>query len=133
MISLLNTLSFDMVSKTTIRHIKDSKENKDEIDTFINEYLKQNINQCDDTNRWIFAQEYTKNLPIKIVDSIVHKYGNYKIANDLVEFYFEIYKHMEFVFEKHINMIEQEADENIKRNMTTLILFNAITYSSFLY
>lgn len=130
MLTLTNTLSFDMVSKTTIRH---RKENKDEVDKFINEYLIQDINQGDDKNRWIFVNNYTKNLPIEIVDKIIKQYGNDKIVNDLVEYYFEIYKHMEFVFDKHISMIEKEADENIKRNMTSLILFNAITYSSFLY
>jgi hypothetical protein len=126
----LSSLSFDMVSKTTIKH---RNENKDDIDKFINEYLSKNINQGDDMNRWIFALNYSKHLPINIVDQIIHLYGNDKIVNDLVDFYFEIFNHMEFVFEKHINMIEQENDDNIKRNLVSLILFNSITYSSFLY
>lgn len=132
MLSLSNSLSFDMVSKTTVLH-KTKKRKQNDIDTFINEYVKQNINQGDDTKRWIFVQDYTQNLPIHIVDRIIHKYGSEKITNDLIEYYFEIYKHMEFVFEKHINMFEKESDESIKRNMICLILFNAITYSNFLY
>jgi hypothetical protein len=127
---MLSSLSFDMVSKKTIRH---RNENKDDIDKFINEYLSKNINQGDDANRWTFVLNYSKKLPINIVDKIIYLYGNDKIVNDLVKFYFEIFQHMEFVFEKHINMIERENDENIKRNMVSLILFNSITYSSFLY
>jgi len=130
MLSLSRVLSFDMVSKTTIKH---HNENKEDIDIFINEYLSKNINQGDDASRWTFVLNYSKNLPINVVDKIIHLYGNDKIVNDLVEFYFEIFKHMEFVFEKHINMIEQENDETIKRNLVSLILFNSITYSSFLF
>lgn len=130
MLSLSRVLSFDMVSKTTIKH---RNENKEDIDIFINEYLSKNINQGDDAGRWTFVLNYSKNLPINVVDKIIHLYGNDKIVNDLIEFYFEIFKHMEFVFEKHINMIEQENDETIKRNLVSLILFNSITYSSFLF
>ena len=126
----LNSLSFDMISRTTIRH---NKKNNIHVDIFINDYLQENIDQCNDKKRWMFVIDYVKNISMNIVDKIIQTHGNEKIINDLIKYYFETYKHMEFVFDKHINMIEQETDENIKRNMISLILFNVITYSSFLY
>ena len=138
MISISNKnhsrLSFDMVSQTNI-HIafenEDYKQN--DIDIFINDYIKQNINQGDDAKRWAYTQSYSRSLSNDTINRIVHQYGNDKIANDLVEYYFEIYQHMEFVFEKHIDMIEKEKIENIKRNIVSFVLFNSITYSNFLF
>lgn len=124
-------LSFDMITKTSIYH--GSHNDTKDIDSFINKYLQQNINQNDHITRWTFVQDYIKNLSNQQIDLFVQRYVNDKIIQHLTDMYFKIYDHIEFVFEKHINMIEKESNENVKRYITTYILFNSITYSSFLY
>jgi hypothetical protein len=119
-----------MVNKTTIYN---KKEDNDEIDIFINEFLKKNIEQGDIVNKWDFVREYTKNMKLNNIDKIVGKYSNEKIENELIEYYCEIYKSIEFIYEEHINIIENVSDISIKRNLVSLILFNSITYSTFLY
>lgn len=130
MLSASNTLSFDMITKTTIYN---KKKKSDEIDIFVNEYLKKNIEQGDITKKWDFVREYTRKMKISDIDIIVNKYSNDEIVNELIEYYYEIYDNIEFVTEEHINMIENVSDISIKRNMVSLILFNTITYSAFLY
>lgn len=123
-------ISFDMVSKKNVKH----RYNKiDLVENFINEYLLQNIEQGNDAKKWKFVEKYMNHLSIDDINAINKQYGTKQIENDLINYYIEIYKNMEFVFEHHINMIENETDEKIKKNMTSLILFNAITYSSFLF
>lgn len=133
-------LSFDMVSKKNIRHYhtenieqKDRQDRQDHIENFINEYLLENIEQGNDVEKLRYVERHVKNLSNDDINMIIKQYGDETIENDLINYYIEIFKHMEFVFEKHINMIENETDEQIKKNMTCLILFNAITYSSFLF
>jgi len=130
MLSVSNTLSFDMVNKKTIYN---KKTDNNEIDIFINEYLKKNIDQGDIPKKWDFVREYTRKMKIYDIDIIVNKYSNDSIVNELIEYYYEIFENIEFVFEEHINMIENVSDISIKRNLVSLILFNAITYSAFLY
>ena len=130
MLSASNTLSFDMITKTTIYN---KKEKSDEIDIFVNEYLKKNIEQGDIPKKWDFVRDYTRKMKISDIDIIVNKYSNDEIVNELIEYYYEIYDNIEFVTEEHINMIENVSDISIKRNLVSLILFNTITYSAFLY
>ena len=131
MLSASNTLSFDMITKTTIYNRKNNKNN--EIDIFINEYLKKNIDQGDILKKWEFIREYIRKMKIDDIDIIINKYSNDEIVNELIEYYYEIFQNIEFVFEDHINMIENVSNNTIKRNLVSLILFNSITYSSFLY
>jgi len=131
MLSVSNMLSFDMITKTTIYNRKNNKNN--EIDIFINEYLTKNIDQGDIPKKWDFVREYTRKMKIYDIDIIVNKYGTDSVVNELIEYYYEIFESIEFVFEEHINMIENVSDISIKRNLVSLILFNAITYSAFLY
>jgi hypothetical protein len=119
-----------MVNKKTIYN---KKTDNNEIDIFINEYLKKNIDQGDIPKKWDFVREYTRKMKIYDIDIIVNKYSNDSIVNELIEYYYEIFENIEFVFEEHINMIENVSDISIKRNLVSLILFNAITYSAFLY
>jgi hypothetical protein len=131
MLSASNTLSFDMITKTTIYNRKNNKNY--EIDIFINEYLKKNIDQGDIPKKWDFVREYTRKMKIYDIDIMINKYSNDDIVNELIEYYYEIFENIEFVFEEHINMIENVSNNSIKRNLVSLILFNSITYSAFLY
>ena len=118
-----------MVNKKTIYN----KNKNDEIDTFINEYLSKNIEQGDIPNKWEFVREYTRKMKIYDIDIFVNKYSNDEIVNELIEYYYEIFENIEFVFEEHISMIENVSNNSIKRNLVSLILFNTITYTAFLY
>ena len=131
MLSASNILSFDMITKTTIYNRKNNENN--EIDIFINKYLKKNIDQGDILKKWEFVREYIRKMKIDDIDIIINKYSNDEIVNELIEYYYEIFQNIEFVFEDHINMIENVSNNTIKRNLVSLILFNSITYSAFLY
>uniref|UniRef100_A0A6C0J2Y0 Uncharacterized protein n=1 Tax=viral metagenome TaxID=1070528 RepID=A0A6C0J2Y0_9ZZZZ len=131
MLSASNTLSFDMITKKTIYNRKNNENN--EIDIFINKYLKKNIDQGDILKKWEFVREYIRKMKIDDIDIIINKYSNDEIVNELIEYYYEIFENIEFVFEDHINMIENVSNNTIKRNLVSLILFNSITYSAFLY
>lgn len=131
MLSVSNTLSFDMISKTTIYNNKNNENN--EIDIFINLYLQKNIDQGDVPKKWDFVRKYTKKMRLYEIDNMINKYSNDDIVNKLIEYYYEIYNNIEFVGEEHINIIENVPNISIKRNLVALILFNSITYSAFLY
>jgi len=131
MLSASNILSFDMITKKTIYNRKNNENN--EIDIFINKYLKKNIDQGDILKKWEFVREYIRKMKIDDIDIIINKYSNDEIVNELIEYYYEIFENIEFVFEDHINMIENVSNNTIKRNLVSLILFNSITYSAFLY
>jgi len=131
MLSASNILSFDMITKKTIYNRKNNENN--EIDIFINKYLKKNIDQGDILKKWEFVREYIRKMKIDDIDIIINKYSNDEIVNELIEYYYEIFQNIEFVFEDHINMIENVSNNTIKRNLVSLILFNSITYSAFLY
>ena len=129
MMSISNNLSFDMINKKTIYN----KNKNNEIDIFINKYLNKNIDQGDIPNKWKFVREYTKKMKQYDIDIMINKYSNDDIVNELIEYYYEIFDNIEFVAEEHISMIENVPDISIKRNLVSLILFNSITYSAFLY
>jgi len=126
-----NSLLFDMVSKTTIYN--STKKGNEEIDLFINEFLKERIDQGNIVKRWEFIRKYSRRMNLKDIDIMIAKYSNDNLINELIDSYYEIFKNIEFVYEKHIDMIENETNISIKRNLVSLILFNTISYSTFLY
>lgn len=126
-----NSLLFDMVSKTTIYN--STKKGNEEIDLFINEFLKEKIDQGNIVKRWEFIRNYSRRMNLKDIDIMIAKYSNDNLINELIDSYYEIFKNIEFVYEKHIDMIENETNISIKRNLVSLILFNTISYSTFLY
>lgn len=126
-----NSLLFDMVSKTTIYN--STKKGNEEIDLFINEFLKEKIDQGNIVKRWEFIRKYSRRMNLKDIDIMIAKYSNDNLINELIDSYYEIFKNIEFVYEKHIDMIENETNISIKRNLVSLILFNTISYSTFLY
>jgi len=126
-----NSLLFDMVSKTTIYN--STKKGNEEIDLFINEFLKEKIDQGNIVKRWEFIRKYSRRMNLKDIDIMITKYSNDNLINELIDSYYEIFKNIEFVYEKHIDMIENETNISIKRNLVSLILFNTISYSTFLY
>jgi len=95
--------------------------------------LKEKIDQGNIVKRWEFIRKYSRRMNLKDIDIMITKYSNDNLINELIDSYYEIFKNIEFVYEKHIDMIENETNISIKRNLVSLILFNTISYSTFLY
>lgn len=137
MLSLSNksrfSLSFDMITQSCVKFQENINQKQDDIDIFINDYIKQNIEQSDYVKKWVFTETYIKSLSIVTINRIIQEHSNENDINDLIEYYLKIFKQMEVVLEEHISLIEKENNENIKRNMAAIVLLNSITYSNFLF
>lgn len=121
---------YDMTTRSYIVQ-KIITEGSHHIDDFVKMYLEANIQQGDEYGKWQFVYNYTrKHISMVTIDRIIHIYGTQNLIDKLIEYYCEIYDNIDILKKKYMSY---ETEDDIKRNLTMMILYNAIHCTTYLY
>jgi len=101
------------------------------INDFVEMYFDANIRYDDEYGKWTFLYNYTrKYLSMIMIDNIIQLYATHNMIDKLIEYYCKIYDNIDILKKKYMSY---EKEDDIKRNLTMMILYKAIHRIAYIY